>query len=160
MNTDEPKTLPLIRRYTYGVGHVLNDLCASMWFSYLLLYFHQVLNFNNAIAGYLMFLGQVTDGICTPLVGYESDREDISCRYGKRKTWHLIGTLCVTGSFVFIFNECIGCHDGTSSMVMFIYYAPFIVIFQFGWASTQIAHLALLPDLTSNKSERTELNAI
>ncbi|XP_071952607.1 major facilitator superfamily domain-containing protein 12-like isoform X2 [Antedon mediterranea] len=92
MTSEEPKTLSLVRRYTYGVGHVLNDLCASMWFSYLLLFFHQVLKFENNIAGYLMLLGQITDGICTPLIGYESDRKDISCRYGKRKTWHLIGT--------------------------------------------------------------------
>ncbi|XP_071952603.1 major facilitator superfamily domain-containing protein 12-like isoform X1 [Antedon mediterranea] len=160
MTSEEPKTLSLVRRYTYGVGHVLNDLCASMWFSYLLLFFHQVLKFENNIAGYLMLLGQITDGICTPLIGYESDRKDISCRYGKRKTWHLIGTFCVTCSFVFIFNDCIGCHDDTTSIIKFVYYAPFIVIFQFGWASTQISHLALLPELTSNKSERTELNAI
>jgi hypothetical protein len=26
----------------YGVGHVLNDLCASMWFTYLLLFYHKV----------------------------------------------------------------------------------------------------------------------
>lgn len=29
-------------RLSYGVGHVLNDLTASMWFSYLLLYLHEV----------------------------------------------------------------------------------------------------------------------
>lgn len=26
----------------YGVGHVFNDLCASMWFSYLLIFFEKV----------------------------------------------------------------------------------------------------------------------
>ena len=26
----------------YGLGHVLNDLCASMWFTYLLLFYHKV----------------------------------------------------------------------------------------------------------------------
>ena len=29
-------------RFSYGVGHVLNDLTASMWFSYLLVFLHQV----------------------------------------------------------------------------------------------------------------------
>ena len=28
----------------YGVGHVFNDLCASMWFSYLLIFFEKVRN--------------------------------------------------------------------------------------------------------------------
>ena len=34
--------LRLGQKLGYGLGHVLNDLCASMWFTYLLLYFHQV----------------------------------------------------------------------------------------------------------------------
>ena len=34
--------LRLGQRLGYGLGHVLNDLCASMWFTYLLLYYHQV----------------------------------------------------------------------------------------------------------------------
>ena len=36
--------LRLGQKLGYGLGHVLNDLCASMWFTYLLLYFHQVSN--------------------------------------------------------------------------------------------------------------------
>ena len=36
--------------------------------------------------------------------------------------------------------------DGISNnMAQLAYYATFIVIFQFGWASTQIAHLAAIP---------------
>ena len=35
----------------------------------------------------------------------------------------------------------------------------FIVIFQFGWAAVQIAHLSLIPDLTACSDERTEINA-
>jgi hypothetical protein len=26
----------------FGLGHILNDLAASIWFTYLLLYFHEV----------------------------------------------------------------------------------------------------------------------
>ncbi len=42
----------------------------------------------------------------------------------------------------------------------FIYYSPFVVIFQIGWAATQISHLSLIPELTTNNGERVELNAI
>ena len=44
----------------YGLGHVLNDLCSAMWFSYLLLYFHHVLGFPNALAGVVLLIGQVS----------------------------------------------------------------------------------------------------
>lgn len=33
-------------------------------------------------------------------------------------------------------------------------------IFQCGWATVQIAHLSILPELTSNEKERSELNGI
>lgn len=46
-----------------------------------------------------MLTGQLADGIATPLVGYESDRRGNLCNYGRRKTWHLIGT------FFIFFNE-------------------------------------------------------
>ncbi|CAH1254145.1 MFSD12 [Branchiostoma lanceolatum] len=153
------RTLPRSRRFTYGVGHVLNDLCASMWFSYLLVYFHKVVNFSNVLAGQLLMVGQVSDALCTPFVGYESDRTRSGCGYGRRKIWHLIGTVCVACSFPFIFNLCITCST-SPDWAQFIYYVPFVVIFQFGWASTQISHLALIPDLASSPSLRVELNAI
>lgn len=38
-------------RLTYSVGHVLNDLSAAMWFSYLIVFFHYVLNFSGSLAG-------------------------------------------------------------------------------------------------------------
>lgn len=41
-----------------------------------------------------------------------------------------------------------------------IYYSFFIVIFQFGWAAVQIAHMSLIPEITSNKHQRTKLAAI
>ncbi|PKU30726.1 major facilitator superfamily hypothetical protein [Limosa lapponica baueri] len=41
----------------------------------------------------------------------------------------------------------------------FIYYLPFIVIFQFGWAATQISHLSLIPELVTSDHEKVELTA-
>ena len=35
--------LTLKEKFCYGVGHVFNDLCASMWFSYLLIFFEKVI---------------------------------------------------------------------------------------------------------------------
>lgn len=148
------------QRFSFGVGHVLNDLCASMWFSYLLLFFHKVLNFSNANAGYLLLVGQIADGIATPLVGYESDQRGDLFKYGKRKTWHLLGTLSVILSFPPLFMRCIGCSVNTPEYAQFIYYVPFVVVFQCGWATTQINHLALIPELALDRAEKVNLNAI
>ena len=151
-------TLTWRTRICYGVGHILNDLCASMWFTYLLVYLHKVVEFSNVAAGTLMLIGQVADALATPFVGVESDKTG-DCKYGRRKVWHLVGVLCVAGSFPFVFNLCINC-EGASAWALFVYYVPFIVIFQFGWASTQISHLSLIPELTDSENEKVTLNAI
>ncbi|XP_005999123.1 major facilitator superfamily domain-containing protein 12 [Latimeria chalumnae] len=156
---DQP-SLSLCGRLSYSIGHFLNDLCASMWFTYLLVYYHAVLGFNNSYAGVLLLVGQVADGVCTPLIGYESDQSRGCGTYGKRKSWHLVGTISVVLSFPFIFNPCMGCTESTPHWVALVYFIPFIVIFQFGWAATQISHLSLIPELVASDHEKVELTAL
>lgn len=83
--------LLLSQRLGFSTGHVLNDLTASMWFNYLIIYFHQVNGFNNILAGLIMLVGQISDALFTPSIGFESDNTDGFCRMGKRKSWHLVG---------------------------------------------------------------------
>ncbi|XP_063873604.1 major facilitator superfamily domain-containing protein 12-like isoform X1 [Scylla paramamosain] len=146
----------------YGFGHVLNDLCSAMWFTYLLVYFHHVLLFDNGLAGVVLLIGQVADALSTPFVGREADRTDdlpFCVRYGRRKTWHLFGSAMVLCAFPFIFMGCLGCANA-HDWAQVVYYAPFVVVFQFGWAATQISHLSLIPSITQDPNDRTELNAI
>ncbi|XP_031164286.1 major facilitator superfamily domain-containing protein 12 isoform X1 [Sander lucioperca] len=151
------RSLAVCRRLCYAAGHFLNDLCASMWFTYLLVYLHSVLGFQSTYAGVLLLIGQIADGVCTPLVGYGSDR--IASIYGKRKSWHLLGTICVVVSFLFIFNPCLACNDNTPQWARILYFSPFIIVFQLGWAATQISHLSLIPELVSSESAKVELTA-
>ncbi|KAF2345957.1 Major facilitator superfamily domain, partial [Trinorchestia longiramus] len=154
--------LTRLSKFGYGVGHVLNDLCSSLWFTYLLIFLNKVERFPNTLAGAVLLIGQVADGISTPFVGTQADRTDDTAfcmKYGRRKTWHLAGTIFVAAAFPFIFMGCLGC-GLTEAGYQVLYLAPFVVIFQFGWAAVQISHLALIPSLTSEPHERTELNAI
>jgi len=71
-----------------------------------------------------------------------------------------VGTVAVFVSFPFIFLRCFACSDETSMLGYLVYYSPFIAIFQFGWAFVQTAHMALISQLTQNKSQKTELNGM
>lgn len=62
-------------------------------------------------------------------------------------------------AFPFIFSPCVGC-ENTHQWAQLVYYAAFVVIFQFGWAAVQISHLSLVPELTPTDHERTQLIAI
>ena len=33
----------------YATGHILNDMCASMWFTYMLIFFHNVIQVNDGL---------------------------------------------------------------------------------------------------------------
>ena len=53
----------------YSFGHIYNDLCASIWFSYTLIFFQ--MQFKGTIAGSLLLLGQIADALATPFIGSE-----------------------------------------------------------------------------------------
>ncbi|XP_076305410.1 major facilitator superfamily domain-containing protein 12-like isoform X2 [Tachypleus tridentatus] len=152
--------LSLRTKLAFSVGHVFNDLCASMWFSYLLTFLELVLRFESRMTGALLLLGQAADAIATPFIGIQSDKQYnfLLCRYGRRKIWHLIGTVLIAASFPFLFNKCLGCAD-RDQWFQFVYYGVFVTVFQIGWASNQVAHVSLITDLTPFSAERVELNA-
>ncbi|CAF0870315.1 unnamed protein product [Rotaria sordida] len=144
------------RKFVFSIGHFLNDLCASVWFSYSLVFYHRVAKFSNSSAGYLLLIGQVADALVTVFVGFASDRtKQGEC--GKRKSWHLLGAICVLSSF----SICFQLENESLAFILpsFIYYTIFIIIFQFGWACSQIGHLSMLNELTSKDGERVALNA-
>lgn len=87
--------LPWHQKLFYSFGHIQNDLCATMWFTLLLVFFQDVVQIQEKPAGYLLMWGQVVDAVCTPLVGYESDRINGCCGLPKRKSWHILGPLAV-----------------------------------------------------------------
>uniref|UniRef100_A0A1B6M148 Major facilitator superfamily (MFS) profile domain-containing protein n=1 Tax=Graphocephala atropunctata TaxID=36148 RepID=A0A1B6M148_9HEMI len=150
--------LSLTTKFSYGVGHVFNDFCASMWFTYMLIFFNKVVLFSSQLSGSVVLVGQIADGLATPFVGFMSDRGE-GCRYGRRKTWHLFGTVVIICTFPFIFSPAVGLQD-SGTWTKMLYYCSFIVFFQFAWAAVQISHLSLVPDLTPDEHERTALLAI
>lgn len=84
-----------VSKLGYGVGHVLNDLCAAMWFTYVLIFYSLVLGFNAFDAGVVMLVGQIADAAATPVIGILSDRGPKCCGINlrKRKFWYISGGL-------------------------------------------------------------------
>lgn len=146
--------LPLTQRLSFSVGHILNDILANAWYSYLLIFLTKVEGLPNAQAGYVLFVPQALDAVCVPALAVLCDRT--VCRYGRRKIWHLVGTMCVSVAFPFMFSRCIGCTDSPFT-VKVIYYIGLGVIVALGWGITQTAHLSLLNEITETSTERIDL---
>lgn len=98
--------LKKIHFWAYGVGHFINDLVVTCWFNFLLYFLKRVA--QTPVASYVILIGQVTDGLFTPVVGFLSDKFDtrfgtLRNMLGKRIPWYLGGVLLVSISFLPLF---------------------------------------------------------
>ena len=150
----------------YATGHFFNDACASVWFSYLLVYLTEARGLSGVEAGAVLFAGQIADGLATPLAGFLSDRGGARWleRFGlgRRKFWHLVGTCTVVAAFFLLFGACVACDldgDGVPEASKAATFALAASVFNVGWAFVQVSHMALVPDLTSHEDERVLLNS-
>lgn len=149
-NDENRSTLSFRTKLGYSFGHVFNDLVATVWFSYTLLFFKDVLLMPHE-AGYYMMLGQVTDAFFSAIVGYLTDH------FSTKRTWHIMGTIIVAISFPTIFMLQ---RDVLPYWGNLFFFSVFITLFQCGWATVQISHLAILPELATTQTDRSELNSM
>lgn len=150
--------LKIHRKLAYAAGNFITVLAISLWFPYNILFFHKVLGLSSKNAGYIVLLGQAGGAIATPFIGMWSDQ--CNCRVpGRRKIFHLIGVMSTATIFFFLWYQCLGC-SAASEPYKVLYYGSFAIMFQFGWAATQIGQLALMPELTSEKKVLVELNSL
>lgn len=145
-----------VNNTAYSVGHIYNDLTASIWFSYLLYYLTDILGLSKSIAALVMFSGQLFDGLATPLVGCLSDR--FNTPFGKRTPWYIGGTFIVTICFCLIFVRPPWDKDNEADRwKVILYYITLPSLFNVGWAAVQISHMSLLPSISINKKHKDKL---
>ena len=107
-------------RLAYGVGHVFNDLCASIWFTYLLVFLQRVAGFSHYQAGLLLFWGQLIDALCTPVIGYVSDwHSAVKHCCGRQKVWHALGALQFTFQLLLLFRAFLKLQQCLLSFLLF-----------------------------------------
>lgn len=150
--SEDKTTLKFFEKIGFSLGHVYNDLCAGIWFSYTLLFMQGVLLMPGPEAGAMVMLGQVGDAIATPIVGYLTDK------YFTKRKWHIFGTFLVLMTFPLIFATCPMCTE-LPHWWRLLYFTLVILIFQFGWPVVQITHLAMIPELSRTQRDRSELTA-
>jgi Na+/melibiose symporter-like transporter len=84
---------------TFGVifMHLVNVVTTGFYKNREKVCLQEVVGLSKLYAGFLLTIGQLTDGIATPLVGIGLDKVGLcGKKYGKRKSWHMFGTLLIT----------------------------------------------------------------
>ncbi|XP_040992281.1 major facilitator superfamily domain-containing protein 12-like isoform X3 [Juglans microcarpa x Juglans regia] len=153
---DDSFTKPLGRRtvFYYGVGHMLNDITAACWFTYLLLFLTEI-GLSPRDAATVMLSGQVADGFTTIFAGELIDR------FGHFKIWHGAGSVLVAISFSSVFGGCIPCKifATSSSTLRTVGYSVFAAIFNVGWAASQVSHMSMVNCITLSSTGRVVLTS-
>lgn len=155
--------LPIIQRLSFSVGHFLNDAVVGAWVSYMLVFQTKVLGISNRTAGFLWILSSTVDSVLSLAVGYICDNLKFPLfakYYGKRKSFHLLGTILVAGLFPFLMMPCFVCGKDSSEWKMGIYYGTIMIVHNIGWALSQVTHLALIPEIAKRPNEMVELHAL
>ena len=67
--------------WAYGVGHFINDLTIACWLNFLVFYLDRVV--KTDAAPYVFLIGQIADGVATPIIAVLSDRT--KTRLGKHQ---------------------------------------------------------------------------
>ncbi|KAL8192662.1 hypothetical protein R6Q57_027847 [Mikania cordata] len=135
--------------FFYGVGHVLNDITAACWFTYLLVFMTDI-GLSPRDAATVMLSGQIADGFTTIFAGELIDR------FGHFKIWHGAGSILVAVSFSSVFGRCIPCiiFGNVSTSLQTIGYSFFAAVFNVGWAATQVSHMSMVNCITLNSTSR------
>ncbi|WMV49770.1 hypothetical protein MTR67_043155 [Solanum verrucosum] len=117
MVDDEPKSLGRCSVFTYGVGHMLNDITSSCWYTYLLLYLTDI-GLSPSNAATVTLTGQFADAFTT-IIAVNCEHLTLQPfyfpfmlqidRFGHFKIWHGMGCLLVALSFTSLFGGCLPC---------------------------------------------------
>ncbi|GJT65776.1 major facilitator superfamily domain-containing protein 12-like protein [Tanacetum coccineum] len=138
----------------YGVGHMLNDITAACWFTYLLVFMTDI-GLSPRDAATVMLSGQIADGFTTIFAGELIDR------FGHFKIWHAGGSILVAVSFSSVFGSCIPCliFGSESASLQTIGYSFFAAVFNVGWAATQVSHMSMVNCITLNSTSRVVMTS-
>ena len=161
-NTNGGDKTPTARKFTCGVGHVLNDLFRGMVFSYTLIFMLKVAEMTGRDAGLILVVCQLTDSFSGPVIGYCSDKLSLpllaGC-LGRRKAWHLLGTIMMVVCFSLMFTRCLICEESSGGL-KFAYYAIILMMTSVSFAALDISHLSIMAVVAKNQDECITLNTI
>lgn len=86
----------------FGIGAIGKDAICNLVGAFLMLYFTDTLYLAPAFVGILFFVARIWDAINDPMMGLVVD--NAHNRFGKFRTWLLVGTLLNAVVFFAMFN--------------------------------------------------------
>ncbi|MEO0409053.1 MAG: MFS transporter, partial [Cyanobacteria bacterium P01_A01_bin.135] len=154
MTADAPRrTLSLSTKLAYGAGDMGAGLTANLVVFSFLAFLTNVAGLSPALAGTVLLVGKIWDGINDPMVGFLSDRT--RSRWGRRHVWMLFGSIPFGVSFMLMWLV----PGFEQPWLKFAYYLVVSMVFFTTYTAVNLPYAALTPELTQDYDERTTLSS-
>lgn len=151
--------LDLKTKLAYGAGDLGPAITANISVFYLLIFFTNVAGIPAGLAGSILMIGKIWDGVNDPLVGFLTDKTK-SRRWGRRLPWMFYGAIPFG---IFFFLQWIvpqfSANQSENIWPLFWYYVAIGIISQSFYTVVNLPYTAMTPELTQDYDERTSLNS-
>ncbi|MEH2385653.1 MAG: MFS transporter [Nostoc sp.] len=146
-------------KLAYGAGDLGPAITANISVFYLLFFFTNIAGIPAGLAGSILMIGKIWDGVNDPVIGFLSDKTK-SRRWGRRLPWMFYGAIPFG---IFFFLQWIvprfTANQSNNIWPLFWYYVVIGVLSQSFFTVVNLPYTAMTPELTQDYDERTGLNS-
>ncbi len=154
---DSQTKLNFKTKFFYGVGEIGASSFITIRAFFQLFFLTNVAGLNPSLAGMVLLIGRIWDGVNDPVIGWLSDRT--VSKWGKRHSWMLwsaipFGILSVMQWIVPSFST----DSNLNQTFLFWYYAIISLLGDTAFTAVFLPYSALIPDLSQDYNDCTSLN--
>ena len=120
---------------------------------FLLPFLYEVAGVHPFTVGALLLLSRCWDAVTDPIVGRLSDLT--LTRWGRRRPWLMVAAIPLAISYFFLWQVI----PGAGQFLDFVYYLFWLVLYNTFYTCISVPHLALIPEMTDDDKEQTQLTS-
>ena len=140
-------------KYSYGIGAYGKDLACGIVYTFLMIYFTDVVGINPAFVGTLFLMARLWDAINDPIMGMIV--ENTRSRFGKFRPWIFIGTILNSVVLFLLFRK--PDLEGTS---LYLYYSVMYILWGMTYTIMDIPYWSMIPTLATTKEDREKISVV
>lgn len=145
------RTLPLTVCMGWGIGSMGMAVMFGLISTFALSFMTNFLSISAGVAGLMLGLSKIYDGVTDPIMGVISDRT--SGKIGRRRPYLLAGAFMLAASMVLMFNV----PDFATPKVAAIYMTAMLLLYATAYTVFNVPYLAMPAEMTEGYHERAYL---